>query len=231
MESTTYSNGNFEGIPSATKWLNDLSSTMMNMYSKQSNLMTNFYSNFFSFFPGNNKNLWNPNVNFLDPLWKNNSLKSFFVPFNSWGTNEPMFNLLTAQFEEAYNQSTAFNDKCAGMLQKKYQNLQTNWGALNEKVQKVLEEEWKTTGGIVNSMVETYNKQNNSSSESNKQLIAEIQNQFALTAKRNENFWAQLIKTTPVDDKPYKENEQKNEHNQNHNHNHGHLKKQSSSRL
>jgi hypothetical protein len=221
MESTAYSNGRFDGTNhAANKWITDMSSIMMNIYNQQSNLVVGFYNNFFNFIPGMNRTPWNTAMNSANQF-KNDGLASMFTPFNSFKTDGRL-NLLTFQYEDVYKQAMEFNNKCAIEFQKQFQNLQTNFNEVNQKLQEIVEAEWKAVQKGINSLTETYNKQGNFSAETNRKFMEEVHHQLALATKRNEQMWADVLKKTQSSDhKTEKENEHKEKENE-----HANFKKQ-----
>ncbi len=211
MESTTNNNGKFDGTAQTTnKWFNDLSSAMMDIYNKQSSWMSGFYNNFFGSFPGMNKNPWNSSLNFPNLFFgKYDGLNSMFTPFNY--ADGRFINLMTAQYEEAYKGIMDFNKAYFEALQEQVDSFQINGNELNNKVQKSVEKEWEATRNIIDSMVDTYNKQSHFSSESNKKFLEETRNLFTASAKRNERLWSEAFKTNQTNGKAEKETEKETE--------------------
>jgi hypothetical protein len=208
MESTIFSktrNENFNGTTeTANKLFSEVSSTVIDVYSKQLNLLLGFYNNLFNFFPGINKNTWAANMDFIKPINGDGTLNSVFAPFNVFKMNGHLFHPFTNRFEDLYKQTNELNAYWISA----FQNSQSNWNELNKKSQEIIEEGWKNTFNIINSMIDVYNKQMDFSNKSGQKLVEGISNQINLAIKRSETFWSDILETAPVSNKTENEKPQ-----------------------
>src|ERR1700740_467844 len=125
----------------ANKWLNEASSTMMEMYNKQANLVYGFYNNLFNAI-GVNKN-WMPNMGFAKSYDGHEMANAFFPAWSGLFKTNHFMNMCTSQYQDMYKQMAEINGLCSSMMQKKYENAQRIWGDSAEKMQAAVEKEWK----------------------------------------------------------------------------------------
>ncbi|MEI8137877.1 MAG: hypothetical protein WCH21_11180 [Bacteroidota bacterium] len=200
METTNSTPANetlLESAKMANKWFNDATTSTMESYKKQLNLVSGYYSNFFNSFLGENKNIWNPTKNFADLFFNNNdSIKSMFIPFSGFGMNGAFSNQFSNPFEKMIKQLTDYNQNLLGSFTKQFENGNSDWGVLNEKYQKTIEKEFEASKKLINTMVEGYNAQTESSLEAHKKLQEEINKQIGLVFKLNQEFWSEVLKTS-----------------------------------
>ncbi len=215
----------------ANKWLNDTSSTVMEMCNKQANLVFDFYNNFFNSMPGMSKNNWMSNMNFAQPHDGYEISNPFFSASKLFKTNSFM-DLCASQYQDMYKQITDYNNLWGSMFQKKSQNTQENWSASAEKIQAIVEKEWKIRNDMASTLLDTYNKQMDASIELNRKFMEELNNQFNAAFKRNEKFCSDIFKGTHTaaahkeekEHEPIAAKKHKAEPAHAHNHNHNHHK-------
>ena len=210
METTTFGKTNeklYETAEAASKGFNEINSTIMDVYNKQLNLASSFYSNLFNSFPWINKNVWNANMDFSKSFGADGASK-LFNPFSWFKTSDYFGDFFKPQSEELLKKTIEFNNNWFAELQKQFKIMQMNWVELSEKTQEIMEEEWKATYSSINSLIETYNKQADFSIESSRKFMEKINNQFDLAAKQSEKFWSDILKTTQPFDRTEKESEQ-----------------------
>ncbi len=192
-------------LKKANEMFNDANATMMSIYKKQLNTSMDFYTNLFNSFSGLNKNGWSPNFN--SPLLNSGeALKSMFAPFNFFKPDGNFSNTFSTPFDNLYKQMIEFNNNWFISLQKEFQGKQESWIEASEKYRELIEEEWKATQNIVNTIIETYNKEMDFSVETNKKLVQEIDKQFHLVSKQNARILADILKSVNISDKTEKEN-------------------------
>ena len=200
MESTHEKN------QTANKWLNDASSSVMDMYNKQASLVFGFYNNLFNSLPGMSKNNWMSNMNFAKPHDGYDMANAFFPAFNLFKTSSLM-NLCASKYEDMYKQITDYNNLWSSMLQKKSQNAQENWSASAEKMQAIVEKEWKIRNDMASTLLDAYNKQMDVSIELNRKFMEELNNHLNAAFKRNEKFYSDVFKGAHAPEKEEKEHE------------------------
>ncbi len=187
-----------EGAQTTNKWMNDASSAMMDMFKKQAEMSSSFYSNLFNSFSGANKNSFNPMANFNNPFTSvfsnpfssdNDMMKNMFSPFNAFGMNSSFSN----PFEKAIKQLTDFNQNLLTSFGKPFGNGNQDLGALTENYKNIVEKEMETSKKMMRSLVEAYHKQMEFTIENNKKLHEEMNAQFNQLLKLTQNFWAGAV--------------------------------------
>jgi len=209
MEKTNFkTDGVFdETTKMANKWLADTCSVMTNIYDKQLKTTLGFYDTLFNSFSGTEKD-GQAHSNFIPSFFAGTEIfKSMLRPFNSFASNGNSLTFFTSQLGELYKQMSEFNSKLFASMQEDLKNRQSDWNELREKYNKIIEEQWRFTQNMVNSLQEIYVKQMNHSMELNKKLQREMNEQFEQAADRNKKIWSDLTKTNGTTDKSEKENE------------------------
>jgi uncharacterized membrane-anchored protein YhcB (DUF1043 family) len=191
METTNSTTNANETLQESTKlinqWANEVTASMTDLYKKQLNLVTGFYSNLFSSLSSeNNKNIWNPMKTYTD-LFLTNPLKSGSTPFGNFGNgNNP--------FEKAVQQITEYNQNLFNSFTKKLDNGNIDWTSINEKYQKTIEKEFEASQQMVKTLIDSYNKRMENSMEINKDLQKEFNNQLNELFNLNKQLWADTTK-------------------------------------
>ncbi|MEO8762615.1 MAG: hypothetical protein ABI388_13225 [Bacteroidia bacterium] len=179
-----------EGAQTTNKWMNDASSAMMDMYKKQTDMASSFYSNLFNSFSGANKNSFNPMANFSNPFSNNHDMmKNMFTPFNAFGMNTSSSN----PFEKAIKQLTDFNQNLLSSLGKPFGNGNQDFGALTENYKNVVEKEVEASKKMIETLTAAYHKQMEFTMENNKKLQEEMSAQFNQLVKLTQQFWAGAV--------------------------------------
>lgn len=191
METTNSKTSANETMQESTKminqWCNEVTASMSDLYKKQLNLVTGFYSNLFSSFPGENNNtMWNPMKSYTD-LFFNNPMKSGVSPFGNFGTNGN-------PFEKTLQQITEYNQNLFNSFTKKLDNGSIDWTSINEKYQKTIEKEFEASQKMVNSLIESYNKRMENTMEINKDLQKEFSTQLNDLFNMNKQLWEDTTK-------------------------------------
>lgn len=210
METATFSKTGeklFETAQAANKRFNEMNSTIMDIYSKQLNLASSFYSNLFNYFPWANKNLWNANIDFTKPFGSDGEPK-LFAPFGWFKTSDYLNNFFKPQTEDLLKKTVEFNNHWLAEVQKQLKIVHMSWVELSGKTQEIMEEERKTIYSNINSLIESYNKQSDFSIEASEKFMKKINEQFDLVAKQSEKFWSDISKRVQTSDKAEKEKEQ-----------------------
>lgn len=190
METTNSTTAN-ETLQESTKminqWINEVSSSMTDLYKKQLNLVTGFYSNLFtSLYGENNSTMWNPMKNYMD-LFLNNPMKSRLTPFGYFGTT-------ANPFEKTIQQITEYNQNLFNSFTKKVDNGNIDWASINEKYQQTIEKEFEASQKLVKTMIESYNKRMENTMEINRDLQKEFNTQLGELFNLNKQLWADTTK-------------------------------------
>jgi hypothetical protein len=179
-----------EGAQTTNKWMNDASSAMMDMYKKQADMASGFYSNLFNSFSGANKNSLNPMANFSNPFSNGNDMmKNMFAPFNAFG----MTNSSSNPFEKAIKQLTDFNQNLLSSFGKPFGNGNQDFDALTENYKNVVEKEVEASKKMIETLTAAYHKQMEFTMENNKKLQEEMSAQFNQLVKLTQQFWAGAV--------------------------------------
>ena len=194
-----------ESAKMANKWLNDANASMMDVYKKQLNIVSGFYSNFFNSFSGENKNIWNPAKTFTDLFSNNAGMKSMFTPFGGFGLDSGFTNPFSSAFsnpfsnplDKIFKQMTDYNQTLSS-FSGQFGNENSGWSSINEKYQKTIAKEFEASKGLLNTLIDGYKKQAETSIEANKKLQEEINKQISLIVKLNQQFWSEILNTSSV---------------------------------
>lgn len=176
-----------ESTKMINQWTNEVTASMTDLYKKQLNLVTGFYSNLVSSLNGeNNKDAWNPMKSYAD-LFLTNPMKSGMAPFGNFGTgNNP--------FEKAVQQITEYNQNLFNSFTKKLDNGNIDWASINEKYQQTIEKEFEASQKMFKTMIESYNKRMENTMEINKDLQREFNNQLNELFDLNKQLLADTTK-------------------------------------
>src|SRR4051812_35517691 len=112
METTTNNAQDtiLEGTKTANKWVTDSTNVMMELYKKQLNMASNFYSNLFNVFSDENKNMFNPARSFTEMFTGNNNGGMKFTNFFGNGDSSRNFsNIFMSSMDRIFKQMAEFN--------------------------------------------------------------------------------------------------------------------------
>ncbi|MBC7693840.1 MAG: hypothetical protein H7141_00185 [Burkholderiales bacterium] len=190
METTNSTSANdtyFESTKLVNQWYTDVAKTMADLYKKQLNLTTGFYSNLFGSVGGNN-NIWNPMKNFSE-MFNSDAMKKA-SSFNMSGMNSNIFN----PFDKTIEQLNEYNQNLIKGFNKKMENGGTDFSAFNEKFQQTLEKEFDASRKLTSTLMESYNQRIENSMEINKDLQKEFNTQLNELFNMNKQLWADTTK-------------------------------------
>ena len=172
---------------------NNTLTSMMEAYNKQLSQLSEFYTNAFNSFSGQNKNMWNPMQNHSNLFFNNDALKSMFTPFNGFGMNNgvsnPFMTLFSNPFEKTVKQVSDYNHNLMGSLTKEFGNNFSDGNSIGDKYQKLVEERNEASKVYINTLADTFNKQMESTLSINKKLQEETNIQFESVLKHTQQFW------------------------------------------
>lgn len=191
METTNSTTTANETLQESTRminqWANEVTASMTDLYKKQLNLVTGFYSNLFSSLYGeNNGTAWNPMKTYTD-LFFTNPMKSRLTPFGNFGTT-------ANPFEKTIQQITEYNQNLFNSFTKKVDNGNIDWTTINEKYQQTIEKEFEASQKMVKTLIESYNKRMENTMEINRDLQKEFNNQLNELFNLNKQLWADTTK-------------------------------------
>jgi hypothetical protein len=184
-----------ENAKTANKWSTDAVTSIMDVYKKQFNIFSNFYSTIFNSLNTENKDVLNPVKNLTDLFFNNSSFKSFYSPFSAIGTNGNLSNSFTNPFNNIFNQIKDYNQTQLNNFTKQFGLGNPDASSLVDNYQKTVEREIDASKHLINSLTDVYNKQIEFSATESKKLQDEINNQLKLIFEINQRFWSELLKT------------------------------------
>lgn len=185
-----------ESAKMAAKWFSDSSAAMTEVYKKQLSVATNFYGNFYNSFLEVNKNLWNP-FKFTGSFLSDKDGPATFNPFAALGMNTNFTNQFIFSIDKALKQINDSNQKLFSILSNQIEKNGNNWNSFNEKYQNVLEHRFNISKNILNSLIETYNKQVEFSIEENAHLQEKFTKELNSLLKESKKLWSDTLNNEP----------------------------------
>lgn len=172
-----------EGTKMAGKWVNDATASALEMYQKQLNLATAYYSNLFNSFWGGQRNVWAP-LQAYTGMFSPNSHASFnpFMPIGSWKQNDDMFSQFGKMLRE-------YNQQFFQSLTSRFETSGVDWKQINGQYQEIMEKESESFREITKTFNEMLTRQMDLSAETNKKLQEEVSRQLDRVFKLNQQFW------------------------------------------
>jgi len=202
METTKTNNESLnEGAKVIEKLFNDSSTAMMDIYKKQMDFATGFYSN-----------LFNSSMSNINGFGQNSGISNMFanMDMSKWFTNPTadlsannLQNTLLVSMDKTMKQVMEINQKILSAFTNGIQSNGATSESMSEEYKKLLEARLKDSKEMVNTITEAFNKQLESSLITNKKTMEEITNQFSLAMKQNQKLWADMLnmhQTSPVSD-------------------------------
>ena len=220
METTKTNNETLmEGAKIAGKLMKDTSAVMMDIYDRQVNRTTKYYSDLFDSISGRNKNL-EETRSFTDLLFSDEFAKGIWNPFST--ARSSFSNPMIGSFDRTYKQMLNYNSDMLSVFNKMVKSNQFNWGSVSSQYIEAVENQIEATKSILSSLSAAYNKQLDLSFETNKNVFEELNEQFNSMLKQNQLFLNDLLQTSQI----FKEGEEKKskEHEHNGDKKHAHVK-------
>jgi hypothetical protein len=184
-----------ENAKTANKWSSDAVASMMDVYKKQFNIVSGFYSNIFNSLNGENKDALNPAKNLTDLFFNNSAFKSLSTPFSPMGMNGGFSNSFSNPFNNMFNQVKEYNQTMLNNFTKQFGVGSTDANSIVDKYQKTVEKEIDASKNLITSLTDVYNKQVEFSVTESKKLQDEINNQLKQVFEINQKFWSELLNT------------------------------------
>ena len=189
METTNTNHTEQSSTKNNEKQMNDTSKEMMDMFTKNLNLTTSFYSNAFNSLSNGNKEFSNSHSS-LTNFTNNDFTKMFSNPFNGMGNI--FLNQSLPTFESLYKQMMEYNTNLFLMLTKKI-NTNTDWSEIGKKEEAIIENRLEAIKNMRHSIIEAYTKQLDNTNEHNKNIIHETTEQFNLLMKQNQKLMTDMF--------------------------------------
>ena len=205
---TTKSNGAVTDHANVTeKWFTEANNAMMEIYNKQINLASGFYSNLLNSTLGNNKN-WNGNSFSNDNMLSGNFSKLFWNPASNFSGINNSTHVFSA-FDKMYKQLVESNQHFLNTYSNQMNNSANDWDMINKEYKETFDRRVESSRKILTTISEVYNKQFNFALDSEKSLFEEMHNQLNMLMKQNQKWWKDAIEkpetTFAADDKKNKE--------------------------
>ncbi len=198
MEETKTNEAFNEGAKVVEKLFNNVNTAMTDMYKKQMDMTTSFYNNLFNSGLGNT-NGWNQNNGFPNMFSTMDVTKWFSNPFTNFSATA-FQNPFGTSMDKTMKGITEFNQNLLSTLTNGLQGNGTDWNEMSKEYKETIEARLAASKEILTSISEAFNKQLESSIDTNKKTVEEINNQFNLVMKQNQKLWADLFKIfqTPI---------------------------------
>jgi hypothetical protein len=190
METTKTSNETLnESEKLIEKLFSNTNTAMIDMYKKQVDMTTSFYSNLFNSTFGNSTGL-NQNSGFPN---------MFSNPFNNFSQNN-FQNPFLATIDKTIKQIMEFNQNLFSVLTNGFEKRRIDFGAISEEYKETINVGVEATKEIHNIISKAFNEKLESSMEIDKKATEEISNQLNLVTKQNQKLWTDFFKTyqTPL---------------------------------
>lgn len=177
------------------KEFKDTNTAITDMYSKQLNLITGFYTNVFNSMMDGNKG-WKQDNGFVD-IYKNNGLAK--IVSNSFGGAGNSFqSSFPRSFEKIYSQMADYNRNLFATFNSESKNGTVDLNEITKKYKETIASRLEVSQSVLKSTTEAYNKQFNAAIETNKKMMEDINTQFNLIVEQTQKFWADILKTDAV---------------------------------
>jgi hypothetical protein len=198
METKTASQANemfTETSKIAGKWLADSSASMMEIFNKQMNLATSFYSNLFRNFWGAANDNSSAQGGVSVPFWgANEMMKAFSTPFNGHAGNGNSANSVFANYSKYFTQMAEFNRSLFSQAIREIPDATADWKPLAAEYERLLESELQNTKELVDTMMENYKKRMEFTTAANQKFVDELARQFNAAVRQNLKFWENAMK-------------------------------------
>ena len=184
-----------ENATSAGSEFKETNTAITDMYSKQLNLVTGFYTNFFNSMMGGNKG-WNQDRGFADMHHPANELSKIFSKSFGNDANNNFQNPFLGSFEKVYSQLADYNRNLFAAYNSETKNSHVDLNSISKKYKDTIDSRLQASQHILKSATEAYNKQFETAVETNKKMMEDINTQFSSVVKQTQKFWDDILKTT-----------------------------------
>jgi hypothetical protein len=193
METKNVQEAFIESAKVAEKWVNEANSTMAEIYNKQINLASGFYNTFFNSMLGMNPHAKNTELDFSDFLSGDNNRGQA----SANGSNAAMFNpfLFLSFSNKAYKQMFDNSLNLLTLITKQQENGQSDWGTIIQKYNESLDAQFEALKNIQQVYFDSRYSLMDISLKANKNMLAEMNNQFNFFSTQAKNFLAGILKS------------------------------------
>ena len=190
METTKTNEALLDNAKVAERWFNDTSSSMMDLFNKQLNLTTGFYSNLLNSTFGNSKG-WGVNQGFIDNFLNGNSTK-WLSPVSSFSTNNGSSNFFSS-YDKMYKQLLESNRHFLSAFSNQVKSNDIDWNSINKDYKETIDRRIESSRKILSSMTDSYNKQLHFTLDMEKNMFEELNNQFNSVMKQNQKLFSDML--------------------------------------
>lgn len=150
-----------EGKNVINNWLDETKNIYIGMYENQLKNRYDIYNTLFSSFL-NSKNNWNPDANYSDMLFKNNTfIKSMETAMNGINDGRSYYDELGKTIDNMLKQMVELDHNLFTLFNKEVQLTETDWNRTAEKFQKAVENRINASRGIIKKNMEILNERLN----------------------------------------------------------------------
>lgn len=200
METTKTSDTLLESAKMAEKWMNESSAAVMEIYNKQLNLASGYYTNYINSIWSNGK-VPGGSQQFLDNYFGNKMAKSFWTPYSALynnGDSNPL-----SSFEKMQKQYMDFNRTLFNDMTVRLRTNDLDWSSVGNEYKGILDKQIEATKKAMSTLFETYQKQLNFTMDTGKEMMNDMSNQFNAIYKQNQKNWSDMMQpNAPVSNLP-----------------------------
>jgi hypothetical protein len=189
METKNVQEAFTESAKVAEKWVNEANHTMTEIYNKQMNLASGFYSSLFNSMLGMYPNAKSNPLDFSDFLSGDYSRGQSYTN----GLNTMLFNpfLLNKAYKQMFDNSL----NLLTLATKPPENGQSDWGTIIQKYNESLDAQFEALKNIQQIYFDSRYSLMDISLKANKNMLAEMNNQFNFFSTQAKNFLADILKS------------------------------------
>jgi hypothetical protein len=192
METTQTNNHTpLEGAKISEKWFNSVNSAMMDIYNKQLNLATSYYTNLLNPTLGSNHSL-EKITNPFNTFFNNGATKNFWFPLGNDGA--AFTNPFLHSFDKTYKDLLEYNRNLLTTFNTELKSNISDWSKVRQEYREFIEKQIDVSKKIAESIAESYNKQGDFSTKSYKESVEKIKKQMDTVFEQNHVFLSNLLK-------------------------------------
>jgi hypothetical protein len=192
METTKTSETLLDNAKVAEKWFNDASTSMMDLFNKQLNLTTGYYSNLLNSTFSNTKD-WGVNQGFIDNFLGGNSTK-WLTPFNTFSSNNNS-SYFFSTFDKMYKQIVESNRHFFTEFNNQLKTNEIDWNSINKEYKETMDRRIESSRKILSSITDSYSKQLHFTLDMEKNMFEELNNQFNSVMRQNQKMLSDFLNT------------------------------------
>jgi hypothetical protein len=194
METTQTTNDTLlEGVKISEKWFNNANAAMMEIYNKQLNLATGYYTNLINSTLGGNHGqdkMTNP----FSALFNADAAKGFWFPF---GSNGSVFsNHFLSSFNKVSEDLAEYNRNLLATLNTEFKSNVSDWSKIKQEYREYFEKQLEISKKIGSSIAEAIDKQGNFSTQIYKDAVEKINHQMDSGVQQDQDVLSTILNST-----------------------------------